>query len=104
MTTEESIAAHDVVNDAANGQAYAQSAESAANADDNDIDAGEIPREFSLKSFKCFAREHPLLLGFGAAGIGAAFATLGAGYVLYRGAQRTLPGRMLRLAKVLVTF
>lgn len=69
-----------------------------------DIDLGEVRREFSLKSFKCFARQHPLLLGFGAAGFGAAVATLGAGYVLYRGAQRSLPVRALRLARVLVTF
>jgi hypothetical protein len=65
---------------------------------------GVVAREFSLKSFKCFARQHPLLVGFGAAGIGAAVATLGAGYVLYRGAQSSLPGRALRVAKLLVTF
>jgi hypothetical protein len=69
-----------------------------------DIDSGEVKREFSLKSFKCFARQHPLLLGFGAAGFGAAVATLGAGYVLYRGAQRSIPVRALRLARVLMTF
>ena len=84
-----------------NGHAYAVPH---AEYDPSDIDAGGVAREFSLRSFKCFAREHPLLLGFSAAGIGAAFATLGAGYVLYRGAQRSLPLRVARLAKGLVTF
>jgi hypothetical protein len=89
------------VGGAANGNAYNASGHSAQ-------DSGDIPaapgREFSLKSFKCFARQHPLLVGLGAAGIGTAVATLGAGYVIYRGAQRSLPMRVLKLARVLVTF
>lgn len=62
-------------------------------------DRGLIEREFSLKSFKCFAREHPFVAWFGAAGLGAAVATLGAGYLVYRGAKRGLPRKVLRFVK-----
>jgi hypothetical protein len=85
-----------------NGRAYA--AESAVSDGAPDGEAPGRGREFSLKSFKTFARQHPLLVGIGAAGIGATVVTLGAGYVLYRGAQRTLPVRAFKLARLLVTF
>jgi hypothetical protein len=99
--TEQRLEESGATHQGTNGRAY--SAET-TQADDG---AGELPeggREFSLKSFKCFARQHPLLVGVGAAGIGAAVVTLGAGYVLYRGAQRTLPMRAVKLARLLVTF
>lgn len=86
----------------ANGHAYTAGGTSTEAEGAHDFQANG--REFSLKSFKCFARQHPLLVGMGAAGIGAAVVTLGAGYVLYRGAQRTLPVRAFKLARLLVTF
>ncbi|HMJ12744.1 MAG TPA: hypothetical protein VK524_15085 [Polyangiaceae bacterium] len=85
-----------------NGRPYVVDSANDAAVDPDASDAGG--REFSLKSFKTFARQHPLLVGFGAAGIGATVVTLGAGYVLYRGAQRTLPFRAFKLARFLVTF
>lgn len=85
-----------------NGRAYA--ADTSGVSDEGADGAPQRGREFSLKSFKCFARQHPLLVGMGAAGIGAAVVTLGAGYVLYRGAQRTLPMRAVKLARLLVAF
>ncbi|HEY6557088.1 MAG TPA: hypothetical protein VI072_07430 [Polyangiaceae bacterium] len=93
---EESGAAHQRTN----GRAYSTETPQAGDG------SGALPegREFSLKSFKCFARQHPLLVGVGAAGIGAAVVTLGAGYVLYRGAQRSLPMRAFKLARLLATF
>ena len=66
-----------------NGRAYSAETRETEGAPDRDT-AGR-GREFSLKSFKTFARQHPLLVGIGAAGIGATVVTLGAGYVLYRG-------------------
>lgn len=92
---------------AVNGAAYSQSYSASEHAESTVIggdDVADDAREFSLKSFKCFARQHPLLVGFGAAGIGATMATFGAGYMLYRGARRSLPMRVLRLAKGAVTF
>jgi hypothetical protein len=85
-----------------NGRAYSTDVPHDAAPDERDL--GPQGREFSLKSFKTFARQHPLLVGIGAAGIGATVVTLGAGYVLYRGAQRTLPMRAFKLARLLVTF
>jgi hypothetical protein len=85
-----------------NGRAY--SAETPDTDSASDREPAGSGREFSLKSFKTFARQHPLLVGIGAAGIGATVVTLGAGYVLYRGAQRTLPMRAFKLARLLVTF